>query len=260
MKALDPSRPIQYSTANPEPYMDIMAPMYHTAEWCENYVTNNPPIPLIQCEYAHTMGNAGGSALKRHWELVQKYPSYQGGFIWDFADQALVGKDGNLKYGGDFGDVPNDGNFCCNGIFDAWRKPHGSALEARAIFGEVETSAEPPSRRDLKHISEVLTLCASAALREIKLRPNFWRAPTDNDRGWKIYKECGIWKKTTETGILPDGCSTNLVVKCTEGDSPQFPLTPNSANSVNYLSKKLPTRSTCSTWLIHSLCYSAPLR
>ncbi|MBQ3746686.1 MAG: beta-galactosidase, partial [Kiritimatiellae bacterium] len=90
MKALDPTRPIQYSTANPEPYTDIMAPMYHTAEWCENYITNNPPIPLIQCEYAHAMGNAGGSALKRHWDLVQKYPSYQGGFIWDFADQGLA--------------------------------------------------------------------------------------------------------------------------------------------------------------------------
>ena len=214
MKALDPSRPIQYSTANPEPYTDIMAPMYHTAEWCENYVTNNPPIPLIQCEYAHAMGNAGGSALRRHWELVQKYPSYQGGFIWDFADQALLGKDGKLKYGGDFGDVPNDKNFCCNGIFDTWRKPHGSALEAKALFcGDVESHAEAQRRGDLKHISEVLTLCASAALREIKLRPNFWRAPTDNDRGWKIYKECGIWKSATETGVLPDGCSTNLVVK-----------------------------------------------
>ena len=56
-------------------------------------------------------------------------------------------------------------------------------------------------------------------LREINLRPNFWRAPTDNDRGWKIYKECGVWKKATETGALPDGCSTNLVVtQSSDGD------------------------------------------
>ena len=225
MKALDPSRPIQYSTANPEPYTDIMAPMYHTAEWCENYVTNNPPIPLIQCEYAHAMGNSGGSALRRHWELVQKYPSYQGGFIWDFADQALCvssklnGESSksasprspfpvprSLKYGGDFGDVPNDKNFCCNGIFDTWRKPHGSALEARALFAGVQPvprSPFPVPRFSL----------------------NFWRAPTDNDRGWKIYKECGIWKTATETGVLPDGCTTNLVVETLDDGSLEIDYT-----------------------------------
>ena len=232
MKALDPTRPIQYSTAKPMPYTDIMAPMYHTAEWCENYVTNNPPIPLIQCEYAHAMGNAGGSALKRHWELVQKYPSYQGGFIWDFADQGLVGKDGNLKYGGDFGDVPNDRNFCCNGIFDAWRRPHGSALEARALFlaaKNAESAEGGTFRQDLQDSQDSPQSCQScqsclknsalsAPLREIKIKSNFWRAPTDNDRGWKIYKECGVWKKATETGVLPDGCTTNLVMtRCGDG-------------------------------------------
>ena len=101
-----------------------------------------------------------------------------------------------MKYGGDFGDVPNDRNFCCNGIFDAWRKPHGSALEARALFcGDVESHAEAQSRRDeilpAQHPSNLSTSLSAVALAKADqpFNLNFWRAPTDNDRGWKIYKE-----------------------------------------------------------------------
>jgi hypothetical protein len=199
MKAIDSSRTIQYSTGKPMPYTDIMAPMYWTVAQCENYVTNAPPKPLIQCEYLHAMGNAGGGQ-KEHWELIAKNPHYQGGFIWDFADQGIVGKDGNLKYGGDFGDVPNDGNFCCNGIFDAFRKPHGSALEARAMNGAAPITQSTAIGSNRPHSFAVG-----------KITPNFHRAPTDNDRAWqrKVRGVCGAPAlpaiSTPSVVRLPDG-------------------------------------------------------
>ena len=226
MKALDPTRPIQYSTDRPVPYSDILAPMYWSVARSLGYATNDCPKPLVQCEYAHAMGNGGGT-LAAHWAAVTNAGanvSYQGGFIWDFADQALVGKDGRLQYGGDFGDVPNDRNFCCNGIFDAWRKPHGSALEARALFlaaKNAESAEGGTFRQDLQYSQDLPQSCQScqpclknsvlsASLREIEIKPNFWRAPTDNDRGWKMEKVCGVWKKATETGVLPNGCASDL--------------------------------------------------
>jgi beta-galactosidase len=69
--------------------------MYMTQESCERYAKSNDPEdqkPLIQCEYSHAMGNSCGG-FKEYWDLVRKYPKYQGGFIWDFVDQALHGKD-----------------------------------------------------------------------------------------------------------------------------------------------------------------------
>ena len=73
---------------------DIECPMYAEYDACERYVTNSPKRPLIQCEYAHAMGNSLGS-LKEYWDLIRKYPNYQGGFIWDFVDQGIL-KDGKI--------------------------------------------------------------------------------------------------------------------------------------------------------------------
>ena len=89
----DQSRPIQYEPAGEGANTDIFCPMYMIQWHCEGYAKDNrKQKPLIQCEYNHVMGNSGGG-LKEYWDLVRKYPKFQGGFIWDFVDQALHGKD-----------------------------------------------------------------------------------------------------------------------------------------------------------------------
>ena len=136
VKAYDSTRPVQYERAGYEGKTDIFCPMYYYYSSCENYSKDaSKTKPLIQCEYAHAMGNSDGG-FREYWELIRKYPKYQGGFIWDFVDQALrvKSKAGNtiLAYGGDFGRYPaSDHNFNCNGIIRADRVPNPSANEVR---------------------------------------------------------------------------------------------------------------------------------
>ena len=89
IKSQDQSRPVQYEQAHRGEGTDIFCPMYYPVSACEKYAKDpNSPMPLIQCEYNHTMGNSGGN-LKDYWALIRKYPILQGGFDWDFVDQGL---------------------------------------------------------------------------------------------------------------------------------------------------------------------------
>ena len=142
MHEMDATRPVQYEQAHDNAFTDIRCPMY-TRPWdCEAYVKNNPSKPFILCEYAHAMGNSNGG-IQKYWDLVAKYPSMQGGYIWDFVDQSLWhnGPNGRwLAYGGDFGDKPNDDNFCCNGFVDALRIPHPGAFEIKHAYQNVHAA------------------------------------------------------------------------------------------------------------------------
>lgn len=151
IKDMDQSRPVQYEQARTLEHTDIFCPMYYGYEGCERYASSNPVKPLIQCEYAHAMGNSLGG-LKEYWDLIRKYPSYQGGFIWDFVDQALCwpvdpekyGVDHIFAYGGDFNDYePSDNSFCCNGIIAADRSFHPHAYEVAYQYRSILTSAKP---------------------------------------------------------------------------------------------------------------------
>ncbi len=144
VKSLDATRPVQYERANYEGKSDIYCPMYLSYDWAEKY-SQNPAYtkPLIQCEYAHAMGNSEGG-FKEYWELVRKYPKYQGGFIWDFVDQGLRGKNAEGReiytYGGDYGRYPaTDHNFNCNGLFNPDRKPNPHAAEVRYYYQNIWT-------------------------------------------------------------------------------------------------------------------------
>ena len=135
IKGYDPSRPVQGERGGVDgPSTDIACPMYRTHQWCEDYARDDSKTrPLIQCEYNHTMGNSSGG-FKEYWDLVRKYPKFQGGFIWDFVDQGLRAKDKNgveiYKYGGDYNDYdPSDNNFNCNGIISPDRVPNPHAYE-----------------------------------------------------------------------------------------------------------------------------------
>ena len=152
IKKYDPSRPVQYERATDkhegasQHNTDIYCPMYESPEADVHYLENNPDKPLIQCEYAHAMGNSVGN-FKDYWDLVRKYPSYQGGFIWDFQDQALLWPSKNSPsghiwaFGGDFNDYdPSDGSFNCNGVVAADRSFHPHAYEIRYQYRNVHTS------------------------------------------------------------------------------------------------------------------------
>ncbi len=153
IKSYDSTRPVQYERAEKKFNTDIFCPMYMSPDNCERYLLSNPSKPLIQCEYSHAMGNSNGN-FKEYWDLVRKYPSYQGGFIWDFVDQALYKKVDPSKYdtdhiyiyGGDSNEYdPSDGSFNCNGFIAADRTPHPQAYEIRYQHRSIHTSADPVS-------------------------------------------------------------------------------------------------------------------
>lgn len=145
VKAEDPSRAVQYERAEIKGKTDIYCPMYAGYNWCENY-SKNPQHqkPLILCEYAHAMGNSQGG-FKEYWDLVRKYPKFQGGFIWDFVDQSCrrIGKNGKMiyAYGGDFNRYDaSDINFCNNGLISPDRVPNPHAYEVRHFYQNIWTT------------------------------------------------------------------------------------------------------------------------
>lgn len=149
IKKADPTRPVQYE--NPLHYKalypwiritDIACPMYWSPNKCKDYLEKDGAKPLIQCEYAHAMGNSVGN-LKEYWNMVRSYPGYQGGFIWDFQDQALWNGQywafgGDLNPGG-----PSDGSFNCNGLVAADRTLHPHAYEVRYQYQDIWTGGTP---------------------------------------------------------------------------------------------------------------------
>ena len=295
IKAIDPTRPVQYERAGldngswPYPETEIACPMY-TRPWnVEKYVKNNPPKPMVLCEYTHAMGNSNGG-VGAYWDLARKYPSFQGGFVWDFVDQALWKTDEKgkwLAYGGDFGDKPNDDNFCCNGMVDALRNPHPGAYEIKYAYqpmhveafdwntrtakvrneyevfdfdefgcckwvscdadgnvvskgviyepgikagqtGEIKLPADKPLgemvsfsfysddqlvawnqfAKPFKPLAVGASKPAPEAGKDVRI--NLWRAPIDNDRGWKMNEVCKIWKDATLSQKLPAGVKSDL--------------------------------------------------
>ncbi|MEK3883626.1 glycoside hydrolase family 2 TIM barrel-domain containing protein [Paenibacillus sp. PL2-23] len=141
---LDGTRPVHYEGTfhyrASEAATDIESHMYSTVETIEQYAKNNPPKPFIICEYSHAMGNSCGG-LHKYWELFYRYPVLQGGFIWDWVDQALrtTTSDGieYLAYGGDFGESPHDGTFSGNGLVFADRSISPKLLETKKVYQNV---------------------------------------------------------------------------------------------------------------------------
>ncbi len=138
LKENDRTRPIQYEPAGLEDYTDIYCPMYPRPESLVSYAMNNPNKPGIMIEYCHAMGNSVGN-LQDYWDIIEKYPVLQGGFIWDWVDQSLEYKDENgqpyLAYGHDYHpDLPTDGNFLNNGLVNPYREPHPHLFEVKKVY------------------------------------------------------------------------------------------------------------------------------
>lgn len=149
-KARDNSRPVHYEgvfwNRDFDEISDMESRMYAKPEEAEAYVKDNPKKPYILCEYMHAMGNSLGG-MKEYTDLADRYPQYQGGFIWDYMDQALVRKDPDgkevLAYGGDFTDRPTDYQFCGNGIVYGDRVPSPKAAEVKYLYQNLILEPEP---------------------------------------------------------------------------------------------------------------------
>ena len=145
IKSEDTSRPVQYEQAHGNEFTDVYCPMYADYRHMEEYAKRNDLTkPLIQCEYAHAMGNSQGG-FKEYWDLIRKYPHLQGGFIWDFVDQSVrwKGKDGVsiYAYGGDFNRFDaSDNNFCDNGLISPDRVPNPHMYEVGYYYQNIWTT------------------------------------------------------------------------------------------------------------------------
>ncbi len=172
IKSEDPSRPVQYEGGGANTAAtDIICPMYARVDqdqpfpavpkWSIKKWLSMPgeQRPLILCEYAHAMGNSFGGFAK-YWQAFRQYPRLQGGFVWDWVDQSLTKYDENGKawsaYGGDFGDTPNDRQFCMNGLVFADRTPHPALYEAKHEQQFFQFTLLPGTERQIEVTSEYL--------------------------------------------------------------------------------------------------------
>ncbi len=217
----DPTRPIHYDRASRQPYTDMFSEMYTDVDRLETYAQEQEALPpemqrpAILCEYNHAMGNSSGN-LKEYWDLFRKYRNLQGGFIWDFVDQGLfvpqkksdlqrtVGHDlrkesgtgeysdlqaaKDFKYGGDFGDFPNDNSFCFNGIVMADRSLSPQAYEVKYLMQDLHTRL----------------LSSEPGLHRLEIRNERFFTATDDCRlHWVLTKD----GKTVDEGWLDDATS-----------------------------------------------------
>ncbi len=137
IKKLDTERPVHYERQNE--VADIESVMYPKVEWMDETGAKDSPKPFIMCEYAHAMGNAVGN-LQEYWDVIESHKRLIGGCIWDWVDQGLAkpvpGKEGEYfyAYGGDYGDFPNDGNFCINGLTTPDRQVTPKMEEVKKVY------------------------------------------------------------------------------------------------------------------------------
>ena len=188
VKAEDPSRAVQYEQAGKTGKTDIFCPMYYGYNDCLKYCEDDSMNrPLIQCEYAHAMGNSEGG-FKEYWDLIRKYPNLQGGFIWDFVDQSCrwKGKDGVMiyAYGGDFNRFDaSDNNFCDNGLISPDRVPNPHMYEVGHFYQNIWTTPADLSKGEVNVFNE-----------------NFFRDLSAYYMEWQVLKD----GKVIRTGRVDD--------------------------------------------------------
>jgi len=169
VRAVDPTRPVQYEGAIAEDWhgghraTDIVCPMYPSFAALEAYARDErADRPLITCEYAYSQGNSTGG-LAEYWRLFETLPGLQGGFIWEFTDHALdPDADGRFRYGGDFGDLPNDGVVLLNGLVFSDLRPKPALFEMRGLFSPLRIVAADAGRLRIRNRQSFADLSAVA--------------------------------------------------------------------------------------------------
>ena len=186
LKKHDPNRIVQYEPADQEDYTDLYCPMYPKPETLIKYGKSDSDKPSIMIEYAHAMGNSVGN-LQDYWDIIEKYPNLQGGYIWDWVDQSLEYKDKNgkpyLAYGHDYHpDLPTDGNFLNNGLVDPYRNPHPHLYEVKKVYEPVQFYYHGENKISIEN-------------------KNFFRDLSDMAIIWKLFSD-GKLKKTGKINSL----------------------------------------------------------
>ncbi|MCF8346256.1 MAG: DUF4981 domain-containing protein [Bacteroidales bacterium] len=193
IKAKDPSRPVHYERAQRGRNTDIFCPMYMKIEDMLDYAMEIRDKPLIQCEYAHSMGNSTGN-LQDYWDMIEAHDQLQGGFIWDWVDQgmAAVSEEGKFywAFGGDYGpaDVPSDSNFCMNGLVFPDRTVQPALEEVKKVYQYI--SFEPVPFRSNR----------------IRIKNNYdFKILDDIDIHWELLEEGKLIDagKIAVSGLLP---------------------------------------------------------
>ncbi|MHB9031516.1 MAG: beta-galactosidase, LacZ type [Anaerolineae bacterium] len=190
----DNSRLVHYHPAENHPCVDILGPMYpRISRIIEMASDTSEDRPIIMCEYSHAMGNSNGN-LAEYWETIERYPRLQGGFIWDWVDQGILRTepDGRIwyAYGGDFGDQPNDANFCCNGLINPDRQPHPGLMEYKKLLQPARVEA-----LDLAH---------------------GWFRISNRNLFSGLSSLCGTWELRSSAGLLQAGDLAPLEVAAGE--------------------------------------------
>jgi beta-galactosidase len=232
LKSKDPSRPVHYEgVAHQRAYdfvSDVESQMYTPPHKVEEYARSAPKKPFILCEYCHSMGNSSGNLFK-YTELFDKYPVLQGGFIWDWIDQALVNRteDGTeyLAYGGDFGDTPNDGNFSGDGLLFADGSVAPKLPEVKACYQNIRFEAADLAGGTIRVTNKHLFMNLSAY--EL-----VWTVETDGHKTAEGRERCDIAPgesglvtlKLPDAKDLPAGAEMWLTVSfVTAEDAPWAP-------------------------------------
>ena len=187
IKNEDKTRAVQYEQARTSEFTDIFCPMYYGYQDCIKYCEGDIQKPLIQCEYAHAMGNSQGG-FKEYWDIIRKYPKYQGGFIWDFVDQSChwKNKDGVAiyGYGGDFNKYDaSDNNFNNNGLISPDRIPNPHAYEVAYFYQDIWTTPADLAKGEINIFNE-----------------NFFRDLSSYYLEWQLLADGEV----VQTGIVPD--------------------------------------------------------
>lgn len=135
-KELDPHRPVHYEEDRNAEVVDVISTMYSRVSQMNDFGEHPHPKPRIICEYGHAMGNGPGG-LSEYQAVFDRWDSIQGHFVWEWADHGLLARteDGREyhRYGGDFGDYPNNSNFCIDGLVFPWQEPSPGLIE----YGQV---------------------------------------------------------------------------------------------------------------------------
>lgn len=182
IKEMDATRPVQYQRSGMKKHTDIYVPFYVDYQDLEEYgKKQDQRMPLIQCEYAHAMGNSMGG-FKDYWDIYRKYENLQGGFIWDFADQALRDyRNGKMiyTYGGDYGEgLPSDNNFNSNGLLNPDREPNPHFDEVANVQQSIWTKVKDGSRGIIEIYNE-----------------NFFQSLKNVRLNWRIVEEGSVIKE-----------------------------------------------------------------
>ncbi|MFD1429137.1 glycoside hydrolase family 2 TIM barrel-domain containing protein [Lacticaseibacillus mingshuiensis] len=209
-KQADPSRIRHYEQfssrfekdpAQTLPLVDCYSRMYLSPEDCEAFLKEHPKIPLLQCEYAHAMGNGPGG-VKHYDELMQQYDNFVGAFVWEWCDHAMlmnpeaVDEAPVYGYGGEFGDEPNDGNFCMDGLVYPDRTPHTGLKEYQAVHLPVQLTAWQNDQLTAFNRLAFTTAAARYC--------GFARVTTDGVAGaWQVVNLAGLAPLTAATYELP---------------------------------------------------------